>query len=181
MVQAYYSVFRRFTGLDLAIHSDYKLLDRKVVDTLRQLPERRRFFRGLVAWMGYPTVTVAFDVPARMAGESRFSGLRLWRYALDNLTAFSAVPLSIIGVLGLLVLASGGVLGLVALYQKFTGVALDGFTTVIVLLSLVGGAIMISLGIIGIYLARIYEEIKQRPVYLLRPNESDKQDDTVRL
>jgi dolichol-phosphate mannosyltransferase len=164
----FYALFRRLAGLDLLAHSDFKLLDCAVVERLRALPERRRFFRGLVAWMGYPSATLPFDVPPRAGGETSWGTWRLVRYAVDNLTGFSALPLALVGWLGAIMLLVGGVAGAVALYQKFAGIALDGFTTVIVLLALASGALMLSLGVIGLYLARIYEELKGRPLYLLR-------------
>lgn len=164
----FYALFRRLAGLDLQAHSDFKLLDRAVVERLRALPERRRFFRGLIAWMGYPSATLPFDVPPRAGGAASWSTWRLVRYAVDNLTGFSALPLVLVGWIGAIVLLVGSVTGAVALYQKFAGIALDGFTTVIVLLALASGALMLSLGIVGLYLARIYEELKGRPLYLLR-------------
>lgn len=166
--RVFYGLFRRLSGLDIAVHSDYKLLDRSVVEHLRALPERRRFFRGLVAWMGYPSARIPFDVPPRSGGESSWSTRRLLRYAVDNLTSFSALPLALIGWIGAVVLSIGAVTGAIALYQKLAGIALDGFTTVIILLVLASGALMLSLGIIGVYLARIYEELKGRPLYVLR-------------
>lgn len=164
----FYWLFKRFAGLDLAIQSDYKLLDRSVVERLRAMPERRRFFRGLVAWLGYPAATLPFDVPPRPGGETSWGRLRLMRYAIDNITGFSILPLALIAWIGALMLMVGLVTGGVALYQKFSGTALDGFTTVIILVILASGALMVSLGIVGIYLARIYEEIKGRPAYILR-------------
>lgn len=169
----FYRAFQRLAGLDLAAHSDYKLLDRAVVDALIRLPERRRFFRGLVAWMGYPTASLPFDVPPREGGGSRWGRLRLLRYAIDNITGFSALPLALIGAIGAVLLTVGGGIGLIALYQKWTGAAVDGFTTVILLIVIASGALMASLGIIGLYLARIYEEIKGRPIYLLRRDPED--------
>lgn len=167
----FYQLFHGLANLDLRGQSDFKLLDRIVVDQYRQLSERGRFFRGLIQWMNYPTTQLAFEVPERAGGGSSWSRLKLLRYALHNITAFSAVPLQFISWCGLLSLLVGLVFGSLALIQKIRGEALDGFTTVILLLIFFSGFLMLSLGVIGHYLARIYEEIKQRPVYLLKPSQ----------
>lgn len=167
----FYRLFFRASGIDLAGQTDFKLLDRSVIEALRHLPERRRFFRGLVAWMGYPGARLPFDVPPRVGGTSRWPLLRLVHYAVDGLMGFSDLPLRLIGGVGALVLAVGSFAGIVALYQKLTGTALDGFTTVIILLALSSGALMLSLGIVGLYLARIHEQLQGRPLYLLRAPE----------
>jgi dolichol-phosphate mannosyltransferase len=124
--------------------------------------------------MNFPTARIPFHVPERETGGSRWSRLRLLRYALHNITAFSAIPLQFISWCGAFSLLVGIVFGSLALLQKFRGEAVDGFTTVILLLIFFSGVLMLSLGIIGHYLARIYEEIKARPAYLIRP-ESDGQ------
>ncbi|WP_222932410.1 glycosyltransferase family 2 protein [Allochromatium humboldtianum] len=167
--QSFYWMFRHFAGMDLRNHSDYKLLDRAVVELYHALPERRRFFRGLIHWAGYPTARIPFEVAERELGASRWSRLRLLRYAIDNLTSFSSLPLHLITALGFMTLALGVLIGFNSLYQKFMGVALDGFTTVNLLLIIIGGSLMIALGIIGHYLGRLYDEIKGRPPYLLKP------------
>lgn len=164
----FYRLFARASGIDLAGQTDFKLLDRSVIDALKAMPERRRFFRGLVAWAGYPSARLPFDVPPRVGGTSRWPLIRLVRYAVDGLMGFSDLPLQLIGGVGALVLAVAGFAGVVALYQKLAGTALDGFTTVIILLALASGALMLGLGIVGLYLARIHEQLQGRPPYLLR-------------
>lgn len=166
---AFYWLLRQLGGLDLRNHSDFKLLDRQVVDFYLALPERRRFFRGLIQWSGFPSARIPFAVKERSAGASRWSRLKLLRYAIDNLTGFTALPLHLVTLLGVLTVGFGVIIGLISLYQKLMGMALDGFTTVILLLVLMGGALMIALGIIGHYLERLYDEVKGRPVYLLKP------------
>jgi dolichol-phosphate mannosyltransferase len=165
----FYWLFKHLAGMDIAGLCDFKLLDRRVIDTYLALPERRRFFRGLVYWSGYPTARIPFEVPPCESRRSRWSWLRLARYALDNLTSFSSLPLHLVGLLGAFTLGVGLVFGLLSLIQKLTGGSLDGFTTVILLIVIIGGALMISLGIIGHYLALLYDEVKGRPTYLLRP------------
>lgn len=166
----FYGLFRRLAGMDLAGHADFKLLDRVVVDAYLALPERHHFFRGLIHWAGYPSVQLPFSVAPRAGGAgSRWSRLRLLRYAIDNLSSFSSLPLKLVTWLGMITLGFGAVIGAISLLQKLRGESLDGFTTVNLLIIVTSGAVLVSLGIIGHYLARLYDEIKGRPVYLLRP------------
>ena len=164
---SFYSLISRATGLDMANSSDFKLLDRKVVDTLNAMPERNVFFRALSFWVGFRRTTVSYRVRERMAGESKWSTRSLIRYAINNIGSFSSAPLTIITLLGVVMLCTALIFGVVALVQKIAGVALGGFTTVILLLLFVGSLIMISLGILGFYIARIYEELKGRPRYII--------------
>lgn len=164
----FYRIAGALTGYDLQDASDFKLLDRKVVDAWRQLGERVTFFRGLVAWLGFRRTQVYFDVPARSDGRSRWSLPRLMGLATDAVTSFSALPLQLVTALGVLTLLIGAALGVQALRLWYVGAALPGFTTVILLQLIIGGFLMISLGIIGTYLARIYDEVKARPRYVVR-------------
>ncbi|MBR4550527.1 MAG: glycosyltransferase family 2 protein [Oscillospiraceae bacterium] len=164
---SFYAIISRATGLDMASSSDFKLLDRKVVDTLNRMPERNVFFRALSFWVGFKKAEVRYKVRERMAGESKWSTRSLVRYAINNIGSFSSAPLHIVTVLGVVMLLTALVFGVVALVQKFAGVALGGFTTVILLLLFSSSIIMISLGIIGYYIARIYEESKGRPRYII--------------
>ena len=164
---SFYTIISRATGLDMAASSDFKLLDRKVVDTLNRMPERNVFFRALSFWVGFKKAEVRFTVRERTAGESKWSTRSLIRYALNNIGSFSSAPLQFVTLLGFVMLAVAVIFGVIALVQKIMGNALGGFTTVILLLLLIGSFIMISLGIIGFYIARIYEEIKGRPRYIV--------------
>ena len=163
----FYGIISKATGIDMASSSDFKLLDRKVVDTLNSMPERNVFFRALSFWVGFKKAEVTYDVRERVAGESKWSTRSLIKYAITNIGSFSSVPLHLITVLGIVTLIISIVFSVVALVQKLTGTALGGFTTVIILLLFIGSIIMISLGIIGYYIARIYEEIKGRPRYII--------------
>ena len=165
--RSFYSILSRATGIDMSRASDFKLLDRRAVDTLLAMREKNAFFRALSAWIGFPSAQVEFEVQPRLEGESKWSVGKLIRYALTNLAAFSTAPLQLITLLGVLVFASSVVLGLHSLWQKFTGHALEGFTTVILLQLFLGSILMICLGIIGYYIAKIYEEIKDRPRYIV--------------
>ena len=163
----FYQLISKAAGMDMSHSSDFKLLDRKVVDALNALPERNIFFRALSYWVGYRRATVTYDVQERAAGSSKWSTRSLVRYALVNITSFSTAPLQIVTFLGLLTLAVSVVLGCVSLYQKFTGIALSGFTTVIILQLFFSSILMISLGIIGFYISKIYQECQGRPRYLI--------------
>ena len=164
---SFYGLISKATGMDMSSSSDFKLLDRKVVDTLNSLPERNVFFRALSFWVGYKKTSVSYCVQERTEGVSKWSTKSLIKYALTNISSFSSAPLHIVTVLGCIMLAVAVVLGIVALVQKISGVALGGFTTVILLLLFSASVIMISLGIIGYYIARIYDEIKGRPRYII--------------
>ena len=164
---SFYGLISKATGMDMSSSSDFKLLDRKVVDTLNSLPERNVFFRALSFWVGYKKTSVSYCVQERTEGVSKWSTKSLIKYALTNISSFSSAPLHIVTVLGFIMLAVAFVLGIIALVQKISGVALGGFTTVILLLLFSASVIMISLGIIGNYIARIYDQIKGRPRYII--------------
>ena len=164
---SFYGLISKATGMDMSSSSDFKLLDREVVDALNAMPERNVFFRALSYWVGYKQASVSYCVQERTAGESKWSTKSLVKYALTNIASFSSAPLHIVTVLGFVMLAVSLVLGVISLVQKLSGVALGGFTTVILILLFASSIIMISLGIIGYYIARIYDEIKGRPRYLI--------------
>ena len=164
---SFYGLISRATGMDMSSSSDFKLLDRKVVDTLNSLPERNVFFRALSFWVGYRKATVYYSVRERTEGESKWSTKSLIKYAITNIGSFSSAPLHMVTVLGLIMLMVAIVFSIISLVQKLTGQALGGFTTVILLLLFSSSIIMISLGIVGYYIARIYDEIKGRPRYII--------------
>ena len=167
--RAFYSLFRRFANLDLRGHSDFKLLDREVVDAYLAYPERNRFFRGIIGWAQYPSAQIPFSVADRNGGATHWGKLKLLRYAVNNITSFSSLPLKLVSYLGVVTLLLGIIIGILSLIQKFNGQALDGFTTVNLLIVIMGGAILLSLGIIGHYIGRLYDEIKGRPPYVIKP------------
>jgi glycosyltransferase involved in cell wall biosynthesis len=164
----YSSVFSRLSGFDLRGSSDFKLLDHRVVDVLtNSLTEYGRFYRGLSAWVGYRQVSIPFDVAPRKAGESRWGGLGLLRYAIHTMTAFSSLPLMIVPILGLVMLIISIILGIEAIFSKLAGDSISGFATLEITLLFSGSLIMIGLGIIGQYMARMFDEIKGRPICLI--------------
>ena len=164
----FYSIMSKLIRMDMKATSDYKLLDRKVVNALLSLPEKNTFFRALSFWVGFKTTKIEYDVEARRYGKTKWSFASLMKYAVNNATSFSTFPLQIVTFMGVVsVLFSIG-LGIQTLVKFFMGTSEPGFPTVILLILLVGGFIMISLGIIGHYLARIYDEVKGRPRYIIR-------------
>ena len=164
---AFYKLISRCTHVDMQSSSDFKLLDRKVVDVLVALPEKDTFFRALSFWVGVKTASVEFEVEQRRFGQSKWSFKGLVNYAVQNITSFTTVPLQAVTFIGTVLLISSVVLGIQTLVKFLMGRAGEGFTTVILLLLIIGGAIMISLGIIGHYIARIYDEVKRRPKYIV--------------
>ena len=163
----FYRIISKAAGVDMSKASDFKLLDRKAVDALLTMPERAPFFRALSSWIGFKTVSVPFAVQERTAGTSKWSVWKLIKYAIRNITSFSGAPLQFVTLLGWIMFLVSIALGIQSLYKYFTGSALEGFTTVILLQLIIGSVLMISLGIIGHYISRIYEEIKARPRYLI--------------
>lgn len=175
----FYRIISKATGLNMSESSDFKLLDRKVVDALNKIQEKIVFFRAMSYWVGFRKTTVTYCVRERVAGESKWSTSSLFKYALKNITSFSSAPMQLITVLGVIVLAFSVIMGTIALYQKFVGVALSGFTTVIIIQLFCSSVIMISLGIIGYYIAKIYEECKGRPRYIISETCGEKSMDSI--
>ncbi len=162
------SIASRLTGVEIRNSSDFKLLDREVVDVMiHELPERQRFYRGLSEWVGYRDVKLHFDVQERSGGEGKWSFLKLADLAVTALVSFTSAPLRLVTIMGLLTLLLGFIIAVDTVISLFRGIAVSGFATIILTLLIIGSFIMISLGILGEYIAKIYEEIKQRPVYLI--------------
>jgi len=163
----FYKVMSRLIKMDMNSSSDYKLLDRKVVNVLLALPERNTFFRALTFWAGFRTETVQYEVQERQYGESKWSFWSLMKYAITNATSFSTLPLQLVTVMGMIFILFSVALAVQTLVKFLMGTAVEGFTTVILLILATGGFLMLSLGIIGHYIARIYEEVKGRPKYII--------------
>jgi hypothetical protein len=149
-------------------------MDRRVVDAVRNMRERARFMKGIYAWVGFGSVGVEFEAPNRKHGQSSFSTRRLFNLAFDGLLSFSTIPLR----LGVLV---GGFVALAAiatgvyytLKTLILGVEVPGFATLVVMTALLGGLMLAKLGLVGLYIGRIYEEVKGRPLYIIRRTEAD--------
>ncbi|WP_179400615.1 glycosyltransferase family 2 protein [Burkholderia guangdongensis] len=166
----YYRVHNALSEVKLPENvGDFRLMDRQVVNALRSLPERRRFMKGLFAWVGYRTVIVEYQREMRSAGHSKFSGWKLWNFALEGITSFSTVPLRSWTYIGL------GIALLSFLYGSFViartllfGNPVPGYASLISVMLFIGGIELIGIGVVGEYIGRIYYESKERPVYLVR-------------
>ena len=163
----FYKIMSGLIKMDMSSSSDFKLLDRKVVEVLLSLPERNTFFRALTFWAGFDTRTVEYDVQERKYGVSKWSFFSLMRYAISNCTSFSTLPLQLVTFMGTFSIIFSVILGIQTLVRYLMGNSVEGFTTVILLILIIGGFIMLSLGIIGHYVARVYEEVKGRPKYII--------------
>ncbi len=163
----FYKIMSALIKMDMNSSSDFKLLDRKVVNVMLNLPERNTFFRALSFWAGFETRTVEYEVQERQFGESKWSLFSLMKYAVANATSFSTLPLQMVTLMGVIAILFSIVLAVQTLVRYLMGTSVEGFTTVILLILIIGGFIMLSLGIIGHYIARIYEEVKGRPKYII--------------
>ena len=170
--KTFYSLISSATKIDMSNASDFKLLDRKAVDILRSMPEKHIFFRALSSWVGFKTTSVEFHVQEREVGDSKWSTLSLIKYAITNITSFSTAPMQIVTLTGVIFAIFSVILGIQSLYMNFTGKSLEGFTTVILLLLIIGSIIMLSLGIIGYYISKIYEETQNRPRFIVSEYEN---------
>ncbi len=166
--KSFYKVLRMITGVDIDNSSDFKLMNAKVINKLKDFNERHIFFRGLVDYVGFEKGKIDFIVEDRAGGKSSFSMKRLFLLAIDAVVSYTGKLLFLVFVSSLIFLLFSVVMVIDTLYNYFTGFAVSGFSTVIILLLFSGSLIMMSLGIIGIYLSRIYEEVKGRPIYIIK-------------
>jgi dolichol-phosphate mannosyltransferase len=166
---AFYKLLHALADIEIPLDSgDFSLMDRALVERLRQLPERTRFLRGLRSWVGLRQTAVEYDRPARAGGDSKYTLAKLFKLAFDGIVSFSAAPLRLALLLGALVSLAGFVLILVLLYLRLVrAFDLPGWTSLMVVVLFLGGIQLLTVGIVGEYIARIYEEVKHRPVYLV--------------
>ena len=165
----FYWVMRRFVHRELpAATGDFRLMSREVTDALRHLREGQRFIRGMVTWLGYAQTAVTFERPGRAAGVTKYPFRKMFRFAWDAILSFSSAPLRATVYLGLATFLFGVVVAGYSVFRWSRGGTVAGWTSIMVLQSLVGGATLIGLGMIGEYIGRIYEESKQRPIYIVR-------------
>jgi polyisoprenyl-phosphate glycosyltransferase len=175
----FYRTLSGLSGYNLYGSSDFKLLDRRVIDAWLDMRERNTFFRGMVSWLGFRRKQITFSVPRRRLTQSRWSFFSLFRLAIVAITAFSSLPLQAVTIFGGIFLLGAILFSGYALFMYFAGLAFPGFTTVIILELLIGGVLMISLGIIGTYIAQIYQEVKYRPRYVVSEALGSKIDDIL--
>ena len=148
---------------------DFRLLDRQVVEALKQMPERTRFMKGLFGWVGFKQTSIMFDREPRLNGTTTWNYWRLWNFAIDGITSFSFLPLKVWSYIGLVIsLLSFLYASFLVIRTLIFGVDLPGYASLMVTVLFLGGIQLITLGIIGEYLGRVYEEVKGRPLYLVR-------------
>ncbi|WP_126283621.1 glycosyltransferase family 2 protein [Burkholderia stagnalis] len=166
----YYRVHNALSEVKLPENvGDFRLMDRQVVNALRSLPERRRFMKGLFAWVGFRTVIVDYEREARSAGKSKFSGWKLWNFALEGITSFSTVPLRSWTYIGLGIAALSFVYGsFIVTRTLMFGNPVPGYASLISAMLFISGIELVGIGVVGEYVGRIYYETKERPVYLVR-------------
>ena len=164
---AFYRIMTRAVGYEMRGRSDFKLLGRRAADALLSMPEKDTFYRALSAWVGFRSATVEFEVAPRRAGQSKWSAGKLISYAVRNITSFTSSPMRIVTALGVLMLVFALALGAQTVANKLQGRAAEGFTTVIIIVLLTGSSVMVSLGVMGHYLTRMFDELKARPRYIV--------------
>jgi dolichol-phosphate mannosyltransferase len=169
---AFYRIIRRITSVEIPLDTgDFRLMDRRVVNAILEMPERNRFLRGMVPWVGYKQVGMPYERGARFAGQSKFSGVRqMLPFAVDAITSFSYFPLQLATIFGFIIAGISLIAILVVIILRVFGPAheLTGQATTLVAVLFLGGVQLISLGIIGEYLGRIYDEVKGRPLFLVQ-------------
>lgn len=163
----FYDVLKKLSGLDMKNSSDYKLMDRSVVDNICKFTEGQLFFRGIVDWVGFDKYTIEAEFKEREIGKSKFRFSSLFKLALNAITSFSSSLLYITAIIGFVFFLAAIVLGIQTIVNKVMGIALEGFTTIILLQLIIGSLMMFCLAIIGIYIGKIYEETKRRPQYII--------------
>lgn len=164
---AFYKLLSRAVGTDMNNTSDFKLLDREVVNVILQMPEKQMFYRAISAWVGFKSTTVEFEVQKRTYGESKWTAVKLTQYAIRNITSFTSAPLQVITVLGGLFFLLAIFVGIFAMIKWVNGSAVEGFTTVILLQLIYGSITMFAMGLIGYYISKLSDEIRNRPRYIV--------------
>ncbi|MDJ0601888.1 MAG: glycosyltransferase family 2 protein [Crocosphaera sp.] len=167
---AFYRIISRISSVPIPRDTgDFRLLDRRVVDAIKTMPERTRFMKGLFAWVGFKQTYVLYDRPNRLQGTTKWNYWKLWNFALDGITSFSLVPLKVWSYLGLFLSLIAFTYGSFLIIRTIIlGIDVPGYASLMVTMLFIGGVQLITLGILGEYLGRIYEETKQRPLYLIR-------------
>jgi len=180
----FYRMIYRITDVDIPLDTgDFRLMDRKVVDAMKQMKERHRFIRGMTSWVGFRQTGVNYVRQERFAGETHYPFRKMFKFALDAITGFSYFPLQLAAYLGFIIAALGGAAALMVIYARlFVGATpFYGQATTLVIVLFMGGVQLITLGIIGEYLGRIYDEVKARPLYLTRETLGFEQEDGMQF
>jgi len=168
----FYRIHNKLSSIELPENvGDFRLIDRSVVIALKQLPEQQRFMKGLFAWVGFKTTTVSYNRDSRAAGKSKFSGWKLWNFALEGITSFSTIPLKLWSYLGLFgALFTFLYIAFIVLRTVFYGIDVPGYASLLIAILFFGSIQLIGIGILGEYIGRIYMESKNRPLYIIRKN-----------
>lgn len=166
----YYRILSSITDVQIPVDvGDFRLIDRTVCDALNRLPEKNRYVRGLVSWVGFKQTFVEFEREERFLGETKYPIRKMIKLALDGITGFSNKPLKIASMLGYIVSGFGFIYLIIILFQRlFTDTTITGWTSIIALLLILNGVTLIMLGVLGEYIGRIYDEMKARPVYIIK-------------
>jgi dolichol-phosphate mannosyltransferase len=165
---AFYRLLRRITNVDIPVDTgDFRLMGPRAVAAFRALPERNRFIRGLVAWIGFPQVAVRYRRQARHAGETKYPLRKMVRFALDGITSFSFLPLRLATLLGFAVSVLSFLYIVVVIVLKLLGINWPGYTSMMASILFLGGVQLVMIGVLGEYVARVYDEVKRRPLYLV--------------
>ena len=162
--KCFYGLMEGSSNIKIKGASDYKLMDRQVINALNDLPERITFYRALSSWVGFKSTQLEFDVAPRSAGTTKWSFKKLFKFAVANLTSFTSAPLHIVTVMGILSFIAAAILGVIQIVKASQGIPQNGILPVLLLIASV---LMLALGIIGYYLSKIYEEIKGRPRFIV--------------
>ena len=168
--KAFYQTLAKMSPVPIPANTgDFRLLDRKVVDAIKKLPERTRFMKGLFAWVGYKQTSILFDREPRYGGNSTWNYWKLWNFALDGITSFSFLPLKVWSYVGVIIsLISLFYALFLVIRTLILGVDVPGYASLMVAILFLGGIQLITLGVLGEYLGRVYEEVKGRPLYFVR-------------
>lgn len=166
----FYRLFNRLANIDMPANAgDFRLIDRVVIDALLRLPERNRFMKGLFAWVGFPAMALPYERPPRKAGTGKFNYWKLWNFALDGLTGFTTLPLRVWFYGGVLVSLAAFAYAIYLILRVFvSGIDVPGYASLMVALLFFSGVQLLSIGMVGEYIARLFNEAKQRPVYILQ-------------
>lgn len=168
MANQFYKLMSCAIGKNLSNTSDYKLLDREVVNVILKMPEKHMFYRAITSWIGFKTDIVVYEVQNRICGRSKWSAFELMKYAVRNITSFSSAPLQVITVCSLFFFVLAICIGFISLIKWITGNAVEGFTTVILLQLIIGSILMFALGLIGYYISKLCDEVRNRPRYIVK-------------
>ncbi len=165
----FYRLFNKISDIKIPENAgDYRLMDRRVVEHVKSLPERSRFMKGLFAWVGFRSIGISYSRPERAAGETKFNFWKLWNFALDGFTSFSTAPLRVWTYFGSIVAFVSALYALVIVFQTLIfGVDVPGYASLLVVILFFGSVQMISVGILGEYIARLFAEVKRRPIYII--------------